>query len=50
MEEVRNSSDKLVCKIDRKAKAIEIAVKGCITLIRFSDDGNVVIKNICKTA
>lgn len=45
MEEVRNSSNKLVCQIDKVNRIVEIVIKGCKTTIRFKDDGTVEIKN-----
>ncbi len=45
MEEVRNCSDKLVCRIDRSSRTVEIVIKGCITTIQFKDDGTVEIQN-----
>ena len=45
MKEVRNSRGKLVCRIDSPSKTVEIAVKGCITLIRFTDDGKINVTN-----
>jgi hypothetical protein len=38
MNEVRNSDGKLVCRIDKKERMIEIVNKGCITEIRFHPD------------
>lgn len=49
MEEVRNSSNKLVCRLDKKKRMVEIVIKGCKTTIRFLDDGTVEIENV-KTA
>lgn len=45
MEEVRNSSNKLVCQIDKASRTVEIVIKGCITTIQFKSDGTVEIKN-----
>lgn len=45
MEEVRNSSDKLVCRIDKQNKIVEIIIKGCRTTIQFLDDGQAIIEN-----
>jgi len=45
MEEVRNGCDKLVCRIDRTEKLVEIVMKGCKTTICFKSDGTVEIKN-----
>ncbi len=45
MEEVRNCCDKLVCRIDRTEKLVEIVMKGCKTTICFKSDGTVEIKN-----
>lgn len=50
MEEVRNRSGKLVCQIDRSCKTVEIVLKGCVTRIRFTDDGNVEIINTERAA
>lgn len=46
MEDIRNSQGKLVCRIDKISKTVEIAVKGCITVIRFSEE--ITITNIKK--
>lgn len=45
MEEVRNSQGKLVCRVDKASKSVEIVLKGCTTLIRFSDDGTIRVIN-----
>lgn len=45
MEEVRNGSNKLVCRIDKASKVVEIVVKGKKTTICFKTDGTVEIKN-----
>ncbi len=46
MEEVRNAANKLVCRIDKNKKVVEIVMKGCKTQIRFSDNGTTEVKNI----
>ena len=43
MQEVRNSRNKLICRVDAGNKAVEIVLKGCKTVIRFIDDGAVKI-------
>lgn len=48
--DIRNSQGKLVCRIDQPSKTIEIAIKCCVTTIRFTDDGKVNIENTQKTA
>jgi len=45
MEEVRNAADKLVCRIDKGKKVVEIVMKGCKTQIRFLDDGTTEVIN-----
>ena len=45
MEDVRNGCDKLVCRIDRTERLVEIVLKGCKTTICFKSDGTVEIKN-----
>ena len=45
MQEVRNNQGKLICRADRLTKTVEIAVKGCVTKIRFSDDGKINVTN-----
>lgn len=45
MEEVRNSAKKLVCRIDKEKKAVEIVIKGRKTQIRFLADGTAEVKN-----
>ena len=49
MQEIRNNSGKLVCRIDKPTKTVEIAVKGSVTTIRFSDDGTIKVTNKEKT-
>lgn len=46
MLDVRNGADKLVCRIDKASKTIEIVQKGYKTTIRFLDNGQVLIKNV----
>lgn len=50
MQDVRNGADKLVCRIDKASKTVEIVLKGCKTTIRFLDDGQVLIENANKAA
>lgn len=50
MQDVRNGADKLVCRIDKTSKTVEIVLKGYKTTIRFLDDGQVVIENANKAA
>ena len=45
MEEIRNIANKLVCRIDKKNREVEIVMKGARTLIRFEEDGTVKVKN-----
>lgn len=45
MQEIRNSQGKLVCRVDKASKTVEIVLKGCITLIRFFDDGTIGVIN-----
>ena len=45
MQEVRNSANKLVCRIDKERKVVEIVIKGCKTQIRVLDDGTTEVKN-----
>lgn len=45
MQDVRNSAGKLVCRVDKASKTVEIVLKGCTTLIRFSDDGTIRVIN-----
>lgn len=45
LTEVRNSQGKLICRIDKPSKTIEIANKGYVTLISFCDNGNINIIN-----
>ncbi len=46
MEEIRNSCNKLVCRIDKAKSTVEIVIKGCKTTIRFRNDGTVEIENV----
>lgn len=48
MEEIRNGQGKLVCRVDRQTKTVEIAVKGSVTTIRFTDDGKIKVINTSK--
>lgn len=50
MQDVRNGADKLVCRIDKSSRTVEIVIKGCKTIIRFLDEGQVLIKNANKVA
>ena len=50
MQDVRNGADKLVCRIDKISKTVEIVVKGFRTTIRFLDDGQVLIQNASMVA
>lgn len=45
MTEIRNNQGKLVCRADKDSKTVEIAVKGNVTVIRFTDDGKIKIEN-----
>ena len=45
MTEIRNSQGKLVCRADKDNKTVEIAVKGNVTVIRFTDDCKMKIEN-----
>ena len=45
MQEVRNSANKLVCRIDKERKVVEIVIKGCKTQIRFFYVGTTEVKN-----
>lgn len=48
MEEIRNNLGRLVCRVDQLTKTVEIAVKGSVTTIRFTDDGEIKVINIGK--
>lgn len=48
MQNIRNSQGKLVCRIDKDSKTVEISTKGNITVIRFFENGKVTIKNTVK--
>lgn len=50
MTEIRNIIGKLVCKIDKERKRIEISIKGYITIICFDDKGNIRIINLPKAS
>jgi hypothetical protein len=41
MREVRNSDGRLVCKVDERTGAVEISIKGCVTLIERTEDGRI---------
>lgn len=50
MQDIRNGANKLICRIDKVSKTIEIVRKGYKTIIRFLDSGQVLIKNISLVA
>lgn len=50
MQDIRNGANKLICRIDKVSKTIEIVRKGYKTIIRFLDSGQVLIKNISMAA
>jgi hypothetical protein len=45
MDEVRNLADKLVCRIDKNSKVIEIVSKGYKTIVYFLSNGQVKVIN-----
>lgn len=45
MQEIRNSQGKLVCRADSNKKTVEIVVKGCVTVIRFTNDGRIFVEH-----
>lgn len=45
MQDIRNGIGKLVCRIDKNSKTVEIAVKGCITTISFLADDKIKVTN-----
>lgn len=48
MEEIRNGQGKLVCRVDKPTKTVEIAVKGSVTTICFTADGKIKVINTSK--
>ena len=50
MREVRNSDGRLVCRINETTGAVEISIKGCVTLIIRNPDGTVEIVHSKRTA
>jgi hypothetical protein len=48
MKDIRNIQGKLVCRVDKASKSVEIVVKGCVTVIHFSDDGKVNVTHTNK--
>ena len=45
MREIRNSDGRLVCLVDEHTGAVEISVKGCVTLIKRNILGEISIIN-----
>ncbi len=45
MQDIKNSSGKLVCRVEASEKIVEIVHKRCKTLIRFKPDGTVTVRN-----
>ena len=50
MREVRNSDGRLVCRVNEATGAVEICIKGCLTLIERTRDGKIKVVNTRKTA
>jgi hypothetical protein len=50
VENIKNAADKLVCRLDKQQKLVEIVHKGYKTTIRFNDDGTVEITNTAGKA
>jgi hypothetical protein len=50
MHEVRNIDGRLVCRVDGRTGAVEIIVKGCVTLIERTQGGGVKVVNKKNTA
>ena len=50
MLDIRNSEGRLVCRINERTGAVEINIKGCITLIERPKDGKIKIINSKKPA
>ena len=48
--DIRNNAGRLVCRVDKLRRTVEIVQKGCTTLISFSDDGRINVINKNKTA
>ena len=44
-EEVRNGDGRLVCRIEKTTGDIEIVIKGCTTLIKRTENGEVKVIN-----
>jgi len=44
-EDVRNEINRLVCRVDKASKIVEIVHKGYKTTVRFLDNGSVQIIN-----
>ena len=45
MFEVRNGDGRLVCRINKTTGDIEIVIKGCITLIKRTECGDIKVVN-----
>jgi len=45
LKEVRNLDGKLVCRINKKRKIIEIKIKNCLTQIELLSDGSANVIN-----
>ncbi len=50
MQEIRNSQGRLVCRVDKTSKTVEIVERGCLTVIRFTDDGKITVKHTERKA
>lgn len=50
MQEIRNSVNKLVCRIDERRRIVEIRSRDNVTLVQFCDDGTVIVTNAKMSA
>jgi len=50
MREIRNTDDRLVCRVDESTGAVEIRLRECVTVIMRTPTGEIKIVNTKKTA
>jgi len=48
MREIRNSDGRLVCMVNENTGAVEICIKGCVTIIERAPNGEIKVINSKK--
>lgn len=45
VEEVRNKNNKKICEVNKSTKQVIITIKGCTTVIQFTNDNTIKVTN-----